>query len=788
MEGVMKNRWDSERSLKSEVEELSSKAEHELQLHPSQALIYARQAVDLAMQHPNTAVAVTAKLVLAKMLQKQGIISAALDTFLQVLHSKDEMGDRSGMADILNRVGILYDAMMQPEQAFSYYNRALQAWQSEGNHTGEINTINNIGLIYWQDGELQKAEEAFQQALQYHLEQHNLKGIVIARNNLGAVAFDLGDNATCEMHHLQALQLEQQQEDYRAQSITLSNLGVLKGAQKEWDAALDYFHRALAIAQSHDFNEEHCKVLVNIAEYYQNTNTPQLALKHYLAAHQLAEQFQLKRLHLEIIDGVSQTYAQLNDYQQAYLWAKRKADELAQTYSQERARQAAEHTAHFEFNSNMQNLKLRILKSNEKYRRFMESATEGFALWDDQLALLEANSAFLRLFGLLDEAVVGKLFAQLIDYSEQSTDIITMLSVLKDASSASFERLVRIHNTSLSLVFTVFSLDNMVGMIVRDVTELIQERKRYDDMVQLPAENPDPMIRVDSVGCIVYCNRAAALLMDYWHTTPDELAPEHVRDVAFKSMASQRSLTFEEDVYGRYFSMVVHPAPQQNHVNIYGHDTTTLHESMNMLESILQDKTILIQEIHHRVKNNMQIIMSMLKLQRFNAKHDESKLLLQNSANRVKTMAMVHEKVYQSEDVALVNIPDYLMSLVGMLKRVYMHESRQIDVQYDVRVDSLNLNAAVPFGLIVNEVVSNALRYAFVGRTQGAILVALHRAKDEMLLSIKDDGRGFAWDEAQSESKTMGILLINALVKQLHGRMSFACDGGTTFQLYFKNI
>jgi two-component sensor histidine kinase len=67
-------------------------------------------------------------------------------------------------------------------------------------------------------------------------------------------------------------------------------------------------------------------------------------------------------------------------------------------------------------------------------------------------------------------------------------------------------------------------------------------------------------------------------------------------------------------------------------------------------------------------------------------------------------------------------------------------------------------------------------------------LVALHRAKDEMLLSIKDDGRGFAWDEAQSESKTMGILLINALVKQLHGRMSFACDGGTTFQLYFKNI
>lgn len=785
----MKDTWETQCSLKREVEELCKKAEHQLSLNSPEALTSAREAVERASRHPDAAVNTRATLILAQALQQHGLLSSSLDAFLKVLTSKDAMGDTQETAFILNRIGILYNTMMQPDKAFAYFNRALQAWRREGNRTGEINTINNIGLIYWKNGELDKAESAFQQALEYHQTQNNLKGIVMAHNNLGALAFERGDNATCEMHHRQALLIEEKQQDFRAQSITLSNLGVLKVEQQNWQQAEDFYARAKSITRQYHFSEEECKVLANLAELYSKTHRFDEAVQTYHTAYQLAIDHDMIRLQTEILEGLSQTSASMGNYQQAYIWSSRYTEKLRETHSLERTRLLVEHATQFDFDVKVTNLRSQADNSYKKYRRFAEASINGIALWDSQLRLIEANPAFFNMFHLTDAAAIGKSYSQLTHYNEQESDIKTMMSVFQSIDAlSSYKRHIRIQDTTLSLVFTVFGIEDTVGMLVRDLTELEHERQRYDDILHFPSDNPDPVMRLDSLGYIVFYNQAAQVIVDFWETSLNNLAPRYVLDVSTNALASQRSLTLEEDVYGRYFSMIVHPDIKQQHVNIYGHDTTSLHESMNMLESTLNDKTILIKEIHHRVKNNMQIIMSMLKLQRFNASNDESRLLLQNANNRVKTMAMVHEKVYQAEDIALVDIADYLLSLVGMLKRVYMHEGRQIDIQYDVQIDSLNLNASVPFGLIVNEVVSNALRYAFVGRTDGIVQISLRRNEDDYILVIRDNGRGFSLKKIETETNTMGLLLINALSKQLHGRMTFIHDSGTTFKLIFKNI
>ena len=163
------------------------------------------------------------------------------------------------------------------------------------------------------------------------------------------------------------------------------------------------------------------------------------------------------------------------------------------------------------------------------------------------------------------------------------------------------------------------------------------------------------------------------------------------------------------------------------------------------IKQSLNEKNILLKEVHHRVKNNLQVISSLLNLQSNYVEDGHSKALFKETQNRIKTLALVHEKLYKSDDVEYVNLKDYIMSIVDLLS--YSFNKEFIDVDYDFDVGELtkfDIDKAIPCGLITNEIISNAFKYAFPKSIVGNIKVRLRNTTDNYILEIKDNGVGIS--------------------------------------------
>ncbi|MCX5855025.1 MAG: PAS domain S-box protein, partial [Deltaproteobacteria bacterium] len=218
---------------------------------------------------------------------------------------------------------------------------------------------------------------------------------------------------------------------------------------------------------------------------------------------------------------------------------------------------------------------------------------------------------------------------------------------------------------------------------------------------------------------------------------------------------------------------------------INSHDITGRRQAEAKVKASLREKETLLKEIHHRVKNNLQVISSLLSLQ---SQYLEDKGLLEifrESENRVRTMALVHEMLYQSEDLSAIGFDSFIRNLVGFLLQSYRTDSSAIKVNLDVHDIHLDIAAAIPFGLILNELISNALKHAFPGEAEGKITLIMRVEGDRIVARFQDSGVGFPETLDFRNTQSLGLQLINILVGQLRGTIELAVDGGTTFNITF---
>ena len=202
----------------------------------------------------------------------------------------------------------------------------------------------------------------------------------------------------------------------------------------------------------------------------------------------------------------------------------------------------------------------------------------------------------------------------------------------------------------------------------------------------------------------------------------------------------------------------------------------------------LKEKEILLMEVHHRVKNNMQIISSLLKLQAGYVKDKQALELFKNSQNRVKSMSLIHEKIYRSKDLASVDFEDYVKSLSYNLFSTYGINTNKVKLELKVAKHSIDMNKAIPCGLIVNELLSNSLKHAFPKGRSGKIVVGLSINKnDEFELTVEDNGIGMQKEIDLDKLDSLGLQLIDALTSQLKGKISFDSNNGMKTKLIFPS-
>ena len=202
----------------------------------------------------------------------------------------------------------------------------------------------------------------------------------------------------------------------------------------------------------------------------------------------------------------------------------------------------------------------------------------------------------------------------------------------------------------------------------------------------------------------------------------------------------------------------------------------------------LRDKELLLREIHHRVKNNLQIVTSLLNLQSRKIEDDEAVDVFRESQNRVKSMAIIHEQLYQSADLAHIDFELYIKKLISYLFDSYNVNRYKIKTEISANSISLNIDTAMPLALIINELVSNSLKYAFVDSEEGNIRVELKKEGEMYKLMVSDDGVGLPEDISVENTQTLGLQLINSLTMQLDGEIKVDLTNGTEFNIRFKEL
>ncbi len=222
-------------------------------------------------------------------------------------------------------------------------------------------------------------------------------------------------------------------------------------------------------------------------------------------------------------------------------------------------------------------------------------------------------------------------------------------------------------------------------------------------------------------------------------------------------------------------------------------DVTERIRAEKSLAKSLSEKEVLLKEIHHRVKNNLQVISSLLYLQSLKLQDEQAKRIFRESQNRVKAMALIHEQLYQTKDFMRVDFAEYLQTLASMIAESYNEPPSIIDVQIDSEKLDLSIDAAIPAGLIVSELVTNSLKYAFpetaesAGKNKEITIFARKTSGNDIMLIVRDNGIGLNIERPLESPKTLGLRLVKMLTEQLRGSIEVLPQKGAAFCIRFKD-
>jgi two-component sensor histidine kinase len=214
-------------------------------------------------------------------------------------------------------------------------------------------------------------------------------------------------------------------------------------------------------------------------------------------------------------------------------------------------------------------------------------------------------------------------------------------------------------------------------------------------------------------------------------------------------------------------------------------DITERVDADGRIRASLKEKEVLLKEIHHRVKNNLQVISSLLNLQSAQEQNPAILAALKESQGRVRSMALVHEELYRSTDLADIPMDSYIRKLTANLFFAYQSTTTKVTLDIQARDVYLPIDTAVPCGLIINELVSNSLKHAFTKRSKGMVTVRFHHEGQIYHLVVSDDGVGLPRGLDIEKTESLGLQLVSTLTKQLRGTIGVACNKGTTFSLSF---
>jgi len=461
----------------------------------------------------------------------------------------------------------------------------------------------------------------------------------------------------------------------------------------------------------------------------------------------------------------------------------------------------------------------KILVSQRKYKTIFENTGTATATIEEDGKIALINKEFEKIVGYSKTDIIGK--KAFLDFvADEDRKKMSHYHTLRldpthsHAAPRNYEFKLLTKKGNIKNIFSTASLipetkKTLISLLdITDKKNAEKALKASEEMYKtLIKTSPDALIVIDLKGTIKFLSPRALELYGYNHKK--ELMGENITKF-IDSSEKERIFPFFENVFnkgilkntefkmskkdGTNFSGEVNVSviknDQGNVESFMGiiRDITHHKKIENEIKRSLNEKEMLIKEIHHRVKNNMQIITSLLNLQSSYFEDENVKSVFKESQNRVKSMAMVHEKLYQSKDLARINFADYIKSLALGLLSSNGIDSNGIKLNLDLDTFYLGIDTAIPLGLLLNEVITNSLKHAFPHGKNGTITIELRKKDSIFIMSISDDGVGLPHDLELENSTTLGMKLIMSLVDQLDADLTMERSRGTKFIIKFREL
>ncbi|MFQ5824810.1 MAG: PAS domain S-box protein [bacterium] len=446
-------------------------------------------------------------------------------------------------------------------------------------------------------------------------------------------------------------------------------------------------------------------------------------------------------------------------------------------------------------------------ESEERFRKLSEASFEGIA-FHDKGNILEVNKNFAEMFGYELNEVIGM---HALDFTAQESRDLVLKNIVsgyekpyevvglrKDGSTFQIE----VRGKAISYQGRVVRVT-----AIRDITERKKAEKALEESVKrfkfLVDSINDGLGQVDDNQIVTYVNDNMCKMLGY---NKSELIGQHsinflgeTKKERFQNLLDLRKKGIEQSYElelkrkdGTKISVLVSPKALFDADDKYKGtfavctDITEHKRAEEKIKAALKEKEMLLKEIHHRVKNNLQIINSLLDLQSEYIKDKKVLELFKRSQSRLKSIALIHDQLYQSKVLAKINFNEYIQNLTENLFQLNKIISDAIQLKLNVEDVLLSINTAIPCGLIINELVSNALKYAFPASRVGQILIEFRKVNDnKFTLIVKDNGVGLPKEMDFRSTESFGLQLVCILTEQLDGIIELDRKGGTTFKITF---
>lgn len=450
-----------------------------------------------------------------------------------------------------------------------------------------------------------------------------------------------------------------------------------------------------------------------------------------------------------------------------------------------------------------------LIADEGKYRSLFINSADAVFLWEVNESgkvekLIEANEAACRMTGYTLNELLTMLPTDLNSEETIQQSAEGVREIVKNRS-AKFEVIIKTkagNKIDVEIHSHIFSLKNqhVILSICRDITSRKQIEKEMK-LIKFSVDNASVgVLRTGKDGKILEVNKYICSLLGY---SKEEICQKYIYEVDpdfpkekwqnhRNMLRMQKSDSFETRHFKKNGELV--PVEVTNtHIEFQGdeysfsfvRDITERKTADQKIKNSLHEKELLLKEIHHRVKNNLQVISSLLFLQAQHFDNEEAEELFRISQNRVRTMALIHEKLYQSEDLASIDFSVYIKGLVAVLDESFGSYTKNINIEVAAEKIYLDINRAIPCGLIINELVTNSMKHAFEKIENGFIRIELNSDKENYSLIIHDNGKGIKLSTNIEESNSLGLRIVESLVQQLNGNLTLENAEGTKFIIKF---